>query len=288
MSRFAGVSLFLAGVLLAGVARGEPPVWVVHGRHGQVVLFGSVHLLPRGVDWKPAALRQALAKADDLWFELPVNQATDETALRLAAARARLPATDSLWAYLTAAQRARVEQAAIAVGLPPTMLPPLRPWMADLTLSLAADARTGAEATAGVEVQLQAETPLRARRHALERVGQQIDFLAGGSSADQVASLDETAREITEDPNIYDRTVAEWLSGDLAGLEKDNLTPLKTAAPDTYRRLIADRNRRWARVLARLVNNGRLAVVVVGAGHLVGPEGVPALLRARGLRVEGP
>jgi uncharacterized protein YbaP (TraB family) len=28
--------------------------------------------------------------------------------------------------------------------------------------------------------------------------------------------------------------------------------------------------------------------ITVGAGHLLGPKGVPALLRAKGYRVEGP
>ena len=282
---------FAVGAILwlcAGLAHGKPPIWTLYGARGVVVLFGSVHMLPQGVDWRPDTLTAALAKADTLWFEIPISQATDEAALRLTTRRARLPKGDTLWKHLSAPQRERVEQAARALGVDPQALAPLRPWMAELALSLADDGRAGARPSLGVESGIQNDAPAATRRRALETVGQQITFLSGGETADQVASLDETAREIVEDPRLYERTVTEWLAGDLTGLQRDDLDPLRAAAPSVYERLIAARNRRWTAQLERLAREPGLSVVVVGAGHLVGPDGVPALLRARGLRVDGP
>lgn len=278
-------ALFLAW----GQARGQPALWTVHGPHGEVVLFGSVHLLPGGLEWRPPALDRAVSLADDLWFELPLDQATDDDARRLSLSRGALPPGDSLWAHLAPAQRDRLERAAASVGLPPAALTSLRPWMAELTLSLAEDSRDGAVATEGVEARLQADARPAARRHALETVRQQVGFLAGAPIGDQIASLDETAREMIADGDLYARIVREWMAADMTALQHDALDTLATAAPATYRRLIVDRNRRWARLLARIAREGRgITVVVVGAGHLVGPAGVPALLRARGLHVEGP
>jgi uncharacterized protein YbaP (TraB family) len=276
-------------ILALGQASSQPAMWTVKGPHGEVVLFGSVHLLPGGLDWRPPALDRALARADDLWFELPLDQTTDDDARRLTLRQGALPPGDSLWAHLNSSQRDRVERAATGVGVPPAVLTPLRPWMAELTLSLAEDARAGAVAAQGVEARLQAEAPPTTRRHALETVRQQVGFLAGARLGDQIASLDETAREMTVDGDLYARIVRDWMAADMASLQRDALDPLVSSAPAIYRRLIVDRNRRWARVLARVVKDDRgVTVVVVGAGHLVGPAGVPALLRARGLRVEGP
>jgi uncharacterized protein YbaP (TraB family) len=286
--RGAGLGLVLSLIFAADGAGALPPVWTVRGERGQLVLFGSIHLLPRGVNWRPAALDAALVRAAALWFELPIDQKTDETALRLADRRGRLAPGDSLWARLNPGQRDSVERAAASVDIAPAALTPLRPWRAELALSLAQDARDGALAAAGVEAQIQNDAPPSADRHALERVEQQIGFLAGGAEGEQIASLEETAREMTTDPDLYGRTVREWLAGDLAGLRRDDLDPLKTAAPAAYRRLIVERNRRWAPVLARLARAPGVTVVVVGVGHLIGPEGLPALLRARGLVVDGP
>jgi uncharacterized protein YbaP (TraB family) len=253
-----------------------------------MVLFGSVHLLPRGLDWRPEALDLALTQATDIWFELPIDQATDETARRLVANRGRLPPGDTLWAHLTGNQKASVEMAAVRQGLPLAALSPLRPWMAEVTLELAADGRAGASASEGVEPRIQSDAPPNALRHALETVDQQIGYLADGAPAEQAASLAETAHELSTDEEAYARTVGDWMKGDLDALRRDDLEPLRTAAPGVYRSLIVDRNRRWARSLARLANRPGVTVVVVGVGHLIGPEGVPALLRARGLPVEGP
>jgi uncharacterized protein YbaP (TraB family) len=63
---------------------------------------------------------------------------------------------------------------------------------------------------------------------------------------------------------------------------------LRREAPGAYRTLVVERNRRWADRIAQLLRDDKRIFIVVGVGHLVGPDSVPALLRARGIRVEGP
>ena len=66
------------------------------------------------------------------------------------------------------------------------------------------------------------------------------------------------------------------------------MEPLRETSPTLYRRLVIERNARWTQVLdARMKGHGR-TVVVVGVGHLIGPDGVPARLRALGYSVTGP
>ena len=283
-------ALFAAAMALglAGPAAATPPIWIVRSPKATLVLFGSVHLLPAGLDWRPAALDDAVAKASELWFELPIDPATETQAAQIAIARGALPKDRRLSALLTPAQLARLDEAAAALNCPPAALDRMQPWMADLTLSVADDVRGGATASDGVEEQLQALAPPTAQRRAFETAAEQIEFLAGASIPDQVASLNETVAEIDDDPAAYQRIVGEWISGDVAGLRRDAIDPVARASPRLYDRLISRRNHRWARILgARLASPGAI-VVVVGVGHLVGPEGLPALLRAQGFQVEGP
>jgi uncharacterized protein YbaP (TraB family) len=282
------VVLLALGLGGASVAAAKPPIWVVRSPKATLVLFGSVHLLPAGLDWRPAALDDAIAKASEIWFELPIDAATNNQAAQIALARGALPKDRRLSALLTPVQLARLDQAAAALNCPPTALDRMQPWMADLTLSVADDVRGGATASDGVEEQLQALAPPTAQRRAFETAAEQIEFLAGASIPDQVASLNETVAEIDDDPAAYQRIVGEWISGDVAGLRRDAIDPVARASPRLYDRLISRRNHRWARILgARLASPGAI-VVVVGVGHLVGPEGLPALLRAQGFQVEGP
>lgn len=280
--------LIAAFALFSGGARAEPAMWTAHGAHATAVLFGSVHLLPKGVDWQPAKLKEAIAQADEIWFELPIDGETAAEVQRIAAGKGLMPAGDSLFSHLSEAEQARIRATCQALELSCEVLARMRPWMAEVTLSVAADMRAGALASEGVEQQVAAESPSGAVRRSFETVSQQIGFLADPPAAEQVRSLDETVAEIADDPGIYDRVLKEWLAGDQTALSRDALDPVAKTSRDMFRRLVTDRNRRWAQTLAAELSGDRKIVVVVGAAHLIGPGGVPALLRRQGFAVEGP
>jgi uncharacterized protein len=282
-----GLAMFACASLSAAPALAQPPVWIVHGPHATVVLFGSVHLLAPGVDWEPAALKAALAKADDLWFEIPIDPSSGLAAQQYAIKRGLLPEGQTLSALLTPDDRARLANAAKSCGLSPALLDRLRPWYADLALSVASYKLGKAEADTGVEQVLSAANPAIPRQ-AFETAIEQIGFLADVPEKDQIDSLRETMNEVKTGPAVYKRLVDAWLAGDVKALRKEALEPMMKQAPGEYRALVVDRNRRWiARIEQRLAGQGE-AVMVVGAGHLVGPDGVPALLRRDGFRVDGP
>jgi uncharacterized protein YbaP (TraB family) len=284
--RLAGVAVAFA--LLAVPAWAKPPVWVAHGPAATVVLFGSVHILPGKLDWEPEALKKALTDADELWFEVPIDPAELADSGRLALARGVLPPGETLSALMPD-DRARVKLAAVAqsLNLPMAQLERLRPWLAELTIAAAAYAKDGAFADQGVERQL-AETAPQAQRHAFETVGQQIDMFAGAPVADQVASLQDTLREIQDDPGAYHRLTQAWLDGDLKAIDKDAVLPLLKISPTLFKTLLSDRNAAWRRTLLQRLKGRGKVVVVVGVGHLIGPGGLPQLLRDAGVRVDGP
>jgi uncharacterized protein YbaP (TraB family) len=89
-------------------------------------------------------------------------------------------------------------------------------------------------------------------------------------------------------PAGFQRLIHAWLTDDLKTVSAEALDPLAKASPAIYRTMVVQRNARWLQaVLARLDQPGDV-VMVVGVGHLIGPDGLPALLRAKGVRVEGP
>ena len=75
-----------------------------------------------------------------------------------------------------------------------------------------------------------------------------------------------------------------WQTGDAAKLEK-LLNEAKEEAPAIYKRLVTDRNRTWLPKLEELARGKENAIVIVGAGHLVGTNGVVELLKRKGYRV---
>ncbi|MCR5874019.1 TraB/GumN family protein [Phenylobacterium sp. J426] len=265
-----------------------PPVWVVKDADSEMVLFGSVHVLPPGMAWKPPALAAALRHADDLWFELPPGPAAEQESARLAGERGVLPPGQSLFTRLPPADSARLVRVAEAYGVDKAMLDRLEPWLAELALAGAAFRRSGAGLENGVEKAVEAAAPATARRRAFETPGEQLAIFDEAPEVEQIASLRETLREMEEDPQAFDKLVAAWAAGDIATIDREALQPLRRASPLLFRRLVDDRNARWVRTLdTRLKGQGR-TVVVVGMGHLIGEGGVPARLRALGYSVTGP
>lgn len=281
-----------AGVLLAGCAAqgasARPPIWVVRDADSELVLFGSVHVLPPGLDWRPPALDAALAKADDLWFELPIDAASEAKVGQLAAARGMLPPDQSLSRMLSPDGAQRLERAAADLGVSMAVLDRLEPWFAEVALAGAQFMKSGADANSGVEKTLAASAPASAARKAFESPEEQIAIFDAAPLPEQIASLEESLRELERNPRAYDELVAVWMAGDLKALDDDALGPIRKAAPGLYARLVTQRNERWIKAIRARMDGSGKTVVVVGVGHLVGADGLPMRLRALGYEVEGP
>ncbi|HLK26186.1 MAG TPA: TraB/GumN family protein [Caulobacteraceae bacterium] len=289
MTQLARLALFSACAwLAAGAAAAQPPVWVAHRGQATVILFGSVHILPPAMDWEPPALKSALANAADLWFEIPLDPASTATASRLAYERGLQPEGSKLSDQLSPKGRERLAKVAKRAGVSLDGLERLKPWLAEITLSLAVYAQAHAAADQGVERQIDAVTPQAVPRRALETTEQQIGYLSDAPLPDQVASLEETLGELSDGPQSYEKVVEAWMAGDARGLVREALRPMMKEAPGEYRSLVVARNERWVDEISDRLNGSGEAVMVVGVGHLVGPDSVPALLRARGISVEGP
>jgi uncharacterized protein YbaP (TraB family) len=278
----------LAALTVAGAAAATPPVWVVKDKNSEIVLFGSVHVLPPGMDWTPPALDRALKAADDIWFELPIDADSDAETGRLATAVGMLPPDGSLFKLLPPEDGALMSKVAAAYGVSSALLDRLQPWLAEIALAGGAYRKVGADANSGVEKTIAAMATPRAKRKAFETPAEQIALLSGGPMGEQIASLRETMQELQDKPDEFSVLIKAWMDGDVRALDREALAPIRESSPALFSRLVTDRNVRWTKVLdARMKGHGR-TVVVVGIGHLLGPGGVPARLRALGYSVTGP
>jgi uncharacterized protein YbaP (TraB family) len=292
MSKLRRLLALVACLALPGLgpslAMARPALWVVRDADSEIVLFGSVHVLPAGLDWRPPGLVAALGRADDLWFEIPFDPVAQGRFGALAQARGILPPGQALSNRLSKAGRERLQRVCAAYAIPMDEIERMRPWLAEVRLSLAVLGKDDANTGDGVEQRIAAEAPPGARREAFETPEQQVAMFADAPEAEQVASLEDSLKEVQGDPRAYRKLVAAWMSGDPRQVQKVAVTPLQRSSPIMYRRLVTERNAAWVRALAkRMAGSGR-TVVVVGAGHLAGPDGVPARLRALGFQVEGP
>jgi len=288
MRFLARISVLLALIMAPAWAFALPPVWTVHDHDATVTLFGSVHLLPQGLAWRPPALDRALAGADQVWFETPMDPAGRAAAAQAAQAHAYLPRGQGLLRMLSNTDRAQLDKAAALLGVATPQFDRLQPWYADLMISAAIYEKVGAKQAEGVEEQLWAAVPPTVVKHEFETPEEQIGFFADAALPEQVASLEETLKETGTAEHDYQVLLKAWMDGDLKTLDREVVRPMRKASPSLYATLVQKRNSRWVGdIVARMRTPGQ-TVIIVGMGHLIGPDGVPARLRALGYDVQGP
>jgi uncharacterized protein len=255
-------------------------------REGRVGwLVGSLHMLTSDFYPLPTTMSEAFAGADVLMEEIDLDEASDPAFAVKTLAKAMYPAGTTLSSQLSPETLKLLPATLAKNGLTLEALQSFKPWMVAMTLQTLALQRIGFDPALGIDKHFddaadKAGKPLIG----LETAAEQIDFLDGLSpkTQDQMLreSVEETETELTEIKTIANA----WRAGDAAAIEKLVLSSVKSA-PEVYQSLLVDRNRRWVPKIEACVQTKR-CFIVVGAAHLVGPDGLVTLLRQRGYKVE--
>jgi uncharacterized protein YbaP (TraB family) len=275
----------LAWTVCAGAASAAPAMWEVRDKDSVVYLFGSMHVLAPNVRWRTRAFDHAYAVADRVWFETRADAGPDR--IRALVDRYGVDPERSLTEKLSPTALATLRPVLDRSGVALERVERLRPWAAAMMLSVAPMTRAGGQVESGVDV----ATTQRARIadkpiETFETLEQQLRIFADLPEQAELTYLDDVAREQLSPPR--DGVVLEraWLKGDIQRLNSKLVDPMKAGRPALYDALLLRRNLAWADRLDAVMRQGHgTDLVVVGALHMAGNEGLPALMKARGYTV---
>ncbi|HEY7740700.1 MAG TPA: TraB/GumN family protein [Steroidobacteraceae bacterium] len=277
------LALALLGCV-AMAAEARPALWEVEGRGNRVFLFGSVHVLPRGGFAIEGPLADAFAEAESVCLEVDTSQLPESEVAALTLARAIDPEGRTLFDLLGAdADRARTMAAMAGIELAP--FAQFEPWFVGLTVALVALQQHGFDVEHGVETIIeQAADRDGKKRCGLETLDEQLGFLDGLAPGLQHEILLQTLAEASDIEAEMQAMLAAWQDGDTGALARQLEEDFRDH-PGLDERLIYERNARWVEQLEAMLDGGDDVLLVVGALHLAGPRGLPALLERRGLKV---
>jgi len=283
--RLLQASLALLVILLAGEARAESSVWVVTSPTSTVYLAGSCHIL-RSSDYPlPPEFEAAYGQAAKVVFEVPpAEMEKPEVQARLA----RMAVYDdgsTLQRHLTPRAYGKVEAFCRERGHPLTQLHSLRPWMFAMTLMILEMQRLGLQPTGGVDEFFDTKARHDGKAiEGLETVDEQIEFVTLLDRGMDDEIVIQTVGELQQLEAKLATLVNAWRTGDERGLEELFLRELKDY-PRLYRVLIVERNQRWLKRIDGYLTQPARVMVIVGAGHIAGPDGLLEALRKRGYTV---
>jgi len=266
-----------------------PALWRIAGPKGNVFLFGSFHLLPADVKWRTPAVESALNEAAVVVFETDFAGAQDpRVSQALIAKYGFLPPGQTLRSVLSTSTNAELEKTATDLEIPPPSLAPLRPWLAALTLGLQFAIHQGFDPSNGVEQQVITSAKASGKSlRTLETNESQLRVFADLTREQEVELLTVTLRQVRETPKMLEDMLTAYRKGDLAALER-TLNIGFDDFPALRKRILKDRHDKWLPQIENMIADGRTHLIIVGAAHLVGPDSVIVMLRAKGVKVEGP
>lgn len=283
MRRIGAALLLLTAACSACADTGHHTLWAVKGRHNTVYLLGSVHMLKPADSALPDEARAVYARAKALVMELDLTSEPMAGALQGSLLeQVTLPAGETLAAALGPELNARFEARARVLGVEPALLGSFQPWFAAMLLQQAELARSGFEAGYGVDMQLAARA---AADHkpiiALETLADQLGFFAQLTPAQQRQFMATTLDEADDTAAQTAEIVSAWQQGDSRRLG-ELLGRSAEQSPELFRALTTDRNRRWLPKITALLEEDQDYLVVVGAMHLIGRDGLVDLLQREG------
>jgi hypothetical protein len=276
--------LALLASLVLGNAHADPAMWSVTGASNTVYLFGSVHLLPEGGFAIDGALADAYRDAEQVCFEVDSSRLDEATTTSITLARAIDPEGRNLFELLgSSADRARSTAAAAGIDIAP--FAPFEPWFAGLTISVMALQQHGYDVEHGVEQVIEAAASRDDKaRCGLETLDFQLGMLDGMPADLQEELLLQSLEEASRVDEVIQPMLAAWRAGDERALVR-SLEDDFEGYPQLEEQLITARNERWAGLVGDMLEEDGDILLVVGALHLVGDRGLPALLRKRGFEV---
>lgn len=250
----------------------SPPIWEVTSPSGEVGwVFGTVHALPDELYWGTPLLDETFERAGVLVVE--VANLDDPEGMGLFADLSETPGQPPLLDRVEPAERPALRDLVEDADMTDTDFGRIESWAAAMMLST--EVRTG-DPLNGVD---------RIMIHNADEV------IGLESFAFQLSMFDTLSQQAQGDllygvarshaANSDQEMLLAWLTGDdetLAAHVNDTLE----FSPELKRVLLTDRNRRWVPRIAELIEEGRKPFVAVGAGHVIGEDGVVALLAADG------
>ena len=275
----------LAGTAAAGNEGHPVTLWRIAGATNSVYLLGSIHLLREQDHPLPGVIDKAYDDADVIVMEIDMDD-VDPVYTQAAFNRAGVLQDGTTLQDLMGEEAfTAASEAAAAIDIPLDMLAKSEPWLAAITVELMLLYRIGFDPALGVEMTMTQRAAADGKPiEGLETIDEQLAFLDGLPIDAQREMLLQVLSEGAAMSESIGELIEAWHHGDTATLE-DALLSSAVGLDELNEVLVNSRNRRWAETISTWQDDQQDYLIVVGALHLVGEQGVPALLEKRGFGI---
>jgi uncharacterized protein YbaP (TraB family) len=262
-------------------------LWKVQSKTNTVYVLGSIHYLKKEMYPLDEKIEKAFDQSNILGVEANVDGLSKMDVQKLVES-AFYSGDDTLEKHLSPEAYELVKKQLTEMGASLEAAQRYRPWFLALSLASVEIVKLGFDANSGIDLYFLSKAAEKKKIVELESLEYQMNLFSTLSEKDQELFLLYTLKDIKVLEQELDKLIRAWTAGDEKGIE---LIMTRSVKEDKklipiYEKLVTERNGKMASKIEEYLKEKETFFVVVGAGHLVGNQGIIELLKRKGFVLE--
>ncbi|MBW1821773.1 MAG: TraB/GumN family protein [Deltaproteobacteria bacterium] len=260
-------------------------LWSIETANNTIFLLGSLHISPADIYPLPEVIERAYDKCSKIIFEADIEAVNDPSFQAKVMTLGVYPKGDNLKDNVSAQTFSLLKKRADAAGIPIQQLSRLKPWLCALSLSSIEFLKLGFNPAYGIDMYFFNKAKKDGKEiQAFETVEFQLGLMTQMTRRQEERMLRQTLKDLQVIEKDAANLVKYWKNGDVKKLDSFIKASLKDF-PELYDRWFTNRNRRWMSEIKKFIGKNENVFIVVGAGHLVGRNGLVELLRKQNYNI---
>lgn len=272
-------------LILPSVCFAETSVWQVSKNNHQLFLGGTIHVLKKSDYPLPVEFSKAFKNSDKLVFETDIEKAKSPEFAQKMAQMMMLPKGKSLKDALNKKTFNRLKKYLAARNIPIENMLSFKPSMIVLVLTVI-ELKAMGMVDIGVDEYFHTKAKQAGKSIGyFESVDEQLAFIQNMGKGNENDMIMSTIDDMSRMRDMMAVIKSAWLKGDENKLAAATLNDMMRDYPDIYQTLLVKRNNNWMPQIEKMIQDKKVELVLVGALHMVGKDGLLQQLRNKGYRV---
>lgn len=282
---------WLWAVILCGFgplaqAKSTPAFWVVSDKNSQIYLLGSMHYGEQDFYPLPKEIESAYASSSHLAVEADISSLDGKVMGGLLQKYAALSDGETLKSVLGAELYARFEAFCKKNHMSVDAWQMWQPWFVAMQLVQIELTRTQWQAMLGIDLHFL----MRKNKSLieLESIESQFKLFSHFSKEDQQVFFQQTLNDLDKSVEYLGGLARAWKTGDLDAMETLLVDTFdeSQSGKKFHQKFFVERNQKMAAQAKDFLKQDKKVFFIVGAGHMIGEQGIVELLIKSGYKVE--
>jgi uncharacterized protein YbaP (TraB family) len=262
-------------------------LWKVQSKTNTVYVLGSIHYLKQELYPLDEKIEKAFDQSNILGVEANVDGLGKLDVQKLVE-KAFYSGDETLEKHLSPEAYELVKKQLTELGASLEAANKYRPWFLALSLASIEITKLGFDPNFGIDRYFLSKAAEKKKIVELESLEYQINLFSALSEKDQELFLLYTLKDIKVLEQELDKLIKAWTAGDVNGIDSIMTRSIKEEKKliPIYEKLVVERNKKMVSKIEEYLKEKETFFVVVGAGHLVGNQGIIELLKGKGFLLE--